>query len=117
MWLTRRRLPASRTRSYLRTLSSLLLLILTSAPSLSHGASLYRNTGPGVAYLGSKGCAGCHKKIYDSYLRTAMGRSMSLPEDASHLKVNGRVTVPSFRSNRVFQVYRDGPALFQSQFE
>ena len=29
-----------------------------------------------VAYTGSRTCAGCHPKIYQDYVRTAMGRSM-----------------------------------------
>src|SRR5262249_44448861 len=100
-----------------RLFRSLAYLILLS--NLSRGASVYRNASPAVGFVGSKTCAGCHKSIYDSYLQTPMGRSMSLPNDTQQLaRVNRPVTIRNSRSNRIFQVYRDGrPALFQSEFE
>ena len=42
----------------------------------------YRNTAPGVAYVGSKACATCHATIYQEYIHTDMAQSMSLPHRA-----------------------------------
>ncbi len=55
-------------------------------PSLRHGrapalapipSSPYRNTGPGVAYLGDEACARCHAEIARTYREHPMGQSMS----------------------------------------
>jgi len=40
-------------------------------------ASRYRNTEPGVAYVGDEACARCHAEIARSYRGHPMGRSMS----------------------------------------
>ena len=50
------------------------LLILAAglgsgAAILAQDAAAPRNTDPDVAYMGSKVCAGCHREIYDSYVR------------------------------------------------
>ncbi|PYV91498.1 MAG: hypothetical protein DMG05_07170 [Acidobacteria bacterium] len=99
----------------------LLLLIFSPAWSLSASESksvIYRNTAPGVAYLGSSVCAGCHKDIYDQYLRTDMGRSMSRVADSSQLeKVSAPITIFSKSLNRYFQIFREGSNLYQSQYE
>lgn len=39
-------------------------------------SSPFRNTSPGVRYVGSKVCSGCHPAIFSSYVKTGMGRSM-----------------------------------------
>ncbi len=51
----------------------------TSRSSLAHGLSAdspYRNTRPGVAYVGDAACARCHREIADSYRGHPMGRSL-----------------------------------------
>ena len=40
----------------------------------------YRNTQPGIAYLGDEACAKCHAEIAESFRRHPMGRSMTTPE-------------------------------------
>ena len=76
-----------------------------------------KNTTLGVAYTGSNVCAGCHKDIYDSYIQTAMGRSMSLPGESSHLeRVPSPVTVFDQELNRYFQVFRQGSDIYQSEY-
>ena len=40
------------------------------------GTSMYANTVRGVKYVGSKKCMSCHADIYESYMKSEMGRSM-----------------------------------------
>jgi hypothetical protein len=78
----------------------------------------YRNTPPGVAYTGSPTCAGCHPKIYRDYSGTAMGRSMALVTSAAHLEsVPATASVFNEKLNRHFEVSRQGPALYQTEYE
>ncbi len=78
----------------------------------------YRNTAPGVAYTGSRTCAGCHPKIYRDYAGTAMGRSMVLATSAAHLEsVPAAASVFNEKLNRHFEVSRQGAALYQSEYE
>jgi hypothetical protein len=67
-------------------------------------------------YVGSKACAGCHRELYDRYLRTAMGQSMRPATDARDL---ARVTKPAAvtNGNHLFEIQRDGNALFQTESE
>jgi hypothetical protein len=78
----------------------------------------YRNTAPGVVYVGSRACAVCHKDVYDRYLKTDMGRSMAVPGDPSQLKnPETPVTIFSEKLNRHFRVFREGKDLYQSEYE
>ncbi|MCC6344142.1 MAG: hypothetical protein IT166_18210 [Bryobacterales bacterium] len=92
----------------MRLLGFILLGNLAAAPLV------FRNTGPGVAYVGSKKCAGCHPAIYRGYARTAMGRSITVP-DASSLRAP--VTVRNERLNRDYRVYAVNGRLYQSESE
>ena len=74
----------------------------------------YRNTDPGVKYVGSKVCAGCHSQIYAQYIKTAMGRSFTLP---SPQLVSTAVTIHSDLLNRDFRVYREGESVYQVESE
>lgn len=79
---------------------------------------VYRNTATGVAYVGSKICAGCHQKNYEEYVHTAMGRSMSLANDQSELKrVPLPVSIFDNKINRYFQVFSEGSNLYQTEYE
>lgn len=67
-----------------------------------------------VEYAGSKACAGCHKSIYDQYIRTGMGRSLTrvaadLPKIPAHVRDE--------KLNRDFRVYGNNGELFQSESE
>ena len=96
-----------------------ILFALSIVTSLDAAADLtYRNTTPGVAYIGSQMCAGCHAKIYRDYARTAMGRSMSLGSSPEHLEnVTAAASIFHERLNRHFEVSRQGSALFQTEYE
>jgi hypothetical protein len=96
-----------------------LLFALSTVVSLDAADNLaYRNTAPGVGYVGSRMCSGCHAKIYQDYVTTAMGRSMSLTTSTAHLEnVPGATSIFSAGLNRHFEVSKQGSALFQTEYE
>jgi len=78
-----------------------------------------RNAAPGVGYTGSRVCAGCHKPLYDRYLKTGMGRSMAAGVPAAIIPPAGApVHVFDSRLDRHFEVFR-GPddAVYQSEYQ
>lgn len=78
----------------------------------------YRNSAPGVAYVGSAKCARCHQDIYASFQRTSMGRSMSRADDPAEVaRVPSPVTIFDRKSNLYFNVFRQGSTLFQSEYK
>ena len=71
-----------------------------------------RNMLPNVAYVGSEACGRCHRAILESYRKTGMGRSVTLPNDPAFHK-ESRIT--SEKMHRTFEVFaRDGD-LYQSE--
>ncbi|MGH9351869.1 MAG: cytochrome c3 family protein [Terriglobia bacterium] len=77
-------------------------------------ASTHLDTQAGVHYVGSKACATCHAEIYHEYVQTAMGRSMTLPVDASNLPT---APVAVHSEKRDYEVFRKAGGLYQSEFE
>jgi len=80
----------------------------------------YRNTASGVAYTGSKSCAGsgCHEEICRNYYRTPHGNSMGPANAPSELaKVPDRIKVYAKKQDRYFEVVREGPDLYQTQYQ
>ena len=63
-------------------------------------------------YVGSKTCSSCHKDIYDKFVKTAMGRSVTRP--GADLLVEP-VRVINARFQREFRVVREGGELFQTE--
>ncbi|HXW15864.1 MAG TPA: cytochrome c3 family protein [Terriglobia bacterium] len=77
----------------------------------------YRNTAPGVAYVGSKACAACHATIYQEYIHTDMAQSMSLPHQRSELEnLQAPVTVFNAKLNQYFQIFRRGADFWESEY-
>ena len=67
-------------------------------------------------YVGSNTCAGCHASIYQSFRRTAMGRSLVPAADPSQVQLAPEpVTVTHPRFPRTLRVWREGGALYQSE--
>ena len=96
-----------------------ILLAVSIVTSLDAAENLaYGNTAPGVAYVGSRMCAGCHPKIYRDYIRTAMGRSMDVATSQAQLE-NAPIATSIFseKLNRYFEVFRRGSDLFQTEYE
>jgi len=77
----------------------------------------FQNTAPGVTYTGSQSCGSCHAEIYESFLKTAMGRSMSLAGEPRSLE-RARAPVTIFDSKRksYFQVFGQGSDIYQSEY-
>src|SRR5215831_334776 len=100
-------------------LVSRLLIALTIAGSPGVADEiLYRNTEPGVQYIGSRTCGGCHLKIYQGYIRTAMGRSITLAADPDRLdNVPRAASIFSEKLKRHFEVSRRDTAVYQSEYE
>ncbi len=90
------------------------LVFLLLGASALYSAPLPSNARLGVAFVGSKVCAGCHQQIYQTYIRTAMGRSVTRPSTAL---IHSPVTVHSNALNRDFRVFREGDDLYQSESE
>lgn len=116
----------ARQRSHRRSVSSgrvnlFLTLLLCSRGGFAadrEGAGVvYRNIAPGVAYVGSRVCAGCHQDIYNQYAQTDMGRSMSTVTSTLLEKVPTPVTIFDKGLNRHFEVYRRGGDLYERESE
>jgi hypothetical protein len=73
---------------------------------------VFRNNSEQVPYAGSKSCEPCHSSIYRSFLRTAMGRSVTRPGKEL---LAGPVRVSSTRLNREFQVVEENGDLYQTE--
>lgn len=83
-------------------------------PGERDGENLYRNTAPGVAYVGSGRCGACHVEIYDSFTRSEMGRSMSLA-DSGGISRNGLPVLDTLK-NLWYDVQRKNGRLFQREY-
>jgi hypothetical protein len=93
---------------------------VVSAQSQDKTSSLFRNTDPSVAYVGSKSCAqaGCHAEIGNNYSITAHGLAMAsanLPSDLA--RVPKPVTVFNAKNNHYYTVYQQNGDLYQSVYE
>jgi len=71
------------------------------------------NTG----YVGSRVCSKCHPSIYESFLRTDMGRSMSEITPALLDKIPTSVNILDPKLNRHFEIYAGDGNLYQSEYE
>src|SRR5690349_1833208 len=66
-------------------------------------------------YVGSKLCAGCHPRIFRSFRRTAMGRSMAAAAEAAPGLNAGAVSVAHPKFDRTLRVWAQDGALYQSE--
>ncbi len=71
------------------------------------------NTG----YVGSKACSKCHPSIYESFMRTDMGRSMSeiTPALLEKIPASGSIFDPTL--NRHFELFTRDGNLYQSEYQ
>jgi hypothetical protein len=68
-------------------------------------------------YVGSKACSPCHQAIYDSFVKTDMGRSMSTVTPALLAAMPPSPPVFNARLNRYFSVSVRQGQLYQSEWE
>jgi hypothetical protein len=88
-----------------------------AAPNQNEVSIEFRNAQPGVRYVGSKVCRGCHADIYEQFCRTDMGRSTSLPSMLiEHGWLSEPVDVFNARHKRHYQIFARGPRVFQSEY-
>ncbi len=83
-------------------------------------STIFRNTDPSVAYVGSATCAqsGCHAEIKGEYLPTPHGQSMTLANIPSSLaRVPKPVTVFNTKNHRYYTVYQKDGDLYQNAYE
>src|SRR2546422_2976124 len=65
-------------------------------------------------YVGSKRCASCHRKLYEAYVRTPMGRSLTPAAEHLDLAATRRAGT-SEELNRRFEVWVDHGEMYQSE--
>ena len=89
-------------------------------PAQGAGSSVFRNTDPGVAHVGSQTCvvAGCHAQFGHDYPMTPMGHSMAPANSPAELARAAKpFTYFNKKSGRYYEVYQDGHDLYQSVYE
>jgi len=98
---------------------ALLLLTCFSFQSkfLGTTASADQSSFPNAGYVGSRACAKCHPSIYESFLRTDMGRSMSEITPALLEKIPASASIVDPKLNRHFEIYAREGNLYQSEYE
>jgi hypothetical protein len=93
------------------------LLWNTSAGQAKHDPVVTKATEPNDGYLGSRACSRCHADIYQRFLKTSMGHSMS-PVTPDFLEsTSSPATYVHERLNRRFDVYSQEGKLYQSESE
>lgn len=88
------------------------MALLLIAGHLAASPLVFRNTAPGVRYVGSAACVPCHKTIYDRYVRTPMGRSVTRPGVGLVLTP---VRVFNAKFNRKYELQRQGADLILTE--
>jgi tetratricopeptide (TPR) repeat protein len=77
----------------------------------------FRNAAPGVRYVGSKICKGCHSAIYQQYSRTDMAHSTFLPGNILDMGwLDKPVELYSEKMNRHYQVFARDSKVYQSEY-
>lgn len=82
--------------------------------------SVFRNTDPSTAYVGSKTCgeAGCHEQINREYFATPHGQSMAPAKSPAELaRAPKPVTVFNAKIGRYYVVYQQAGNLYQEAYE
>jgi hypothetical protein len=79
----------------------------------------FRNTDPGVRYVGSKACESCHESEYRKFLQTPHGQSATLPKDRSELKElpSEGVTACQSDEHTCYRVFPTKDGYSMSQFD
>jgi hypothetical protein len=68
-------------------------------------------------YVGSQACASCHIKIYNEYVQTSMGRSMSDITPALLQKLHLPGSFVDQKLNRRYDVYAQSGKVYESEYE
>jgi hypothetical protein len=97
-----------------------LLLLCASSKSTSAGQAKSdpNDTQAGASkdgYIGSRACSNCHAEIYQRFLQTSMGHSMSAVTPTFLQKTASSAPYVNGRLSRRFEVYSQDGNLFQSE--
>jgi hypothetical protein len=96
----------------------LLLTFLTFRSNLlGTTASAHLSSTADSGYAGSRACAKCHSSIYQSFLRTDMGRSMSEITPGLLEKIPTTASIFDPKLSRHFELYARDANLYQSEYE
>ncbi len=103
------------------SIAAALLLLMTGASFQSKlpgtTASADQSSLHGAGYVGSRACSKCHPIIYESFLRTDMGRSMSEITPSLLEKMPMSASIFNPKLNRHFEVAARDGKLYQSEYE
>jgi hypothetical protein len=94
--------------------------VLPGIVSAQSSDSIFRNTDPSVAYVGSATClvSGCHEDIGRAYAHSSHGESMAPANRPAELaRVPHPFTVVNPKNHRTYTVYQKGGELYQSVAE
>ena len=77
----------------------------------------FRNAAPGVRYVGSNMCRGCHSAIYQHYSRTDLAHCTSLPGSILDMGwLNKPADIYNKKLNRHYQVFARDSKVYQSEY-
>ena len=105
-----------------RSRFGIVLLLLVAAAwgwARNEPPPVYRNTGPEVAYVGSKSCAAqeCHAALTANFRSTPMGNSMAPATIPSSLaRAPQLIMIHNRDLDRTFEVFSEGSDLYQSEY-
>jgi hypothetical protein len=95
----------------------ILLWLASQLKVLRATVSVDQDPAANIGYVGSRVCSKCHPGIYESFLKTDMGRSMSEITPSLLEKVPTSADIFDPRHNRHFEVYTRDGNLYQSEYE
>jgi hypothetical protein len=103
------------------SIAAALLLLMTCASFQNKlpgtTASADQSSLHGAGYVGSRACSKCHPIIYESFLRTDMGRSMAEIAPSLLEKMPTSASIFNPKLNRHFEVATRDGKLYQSEYE
>lgn len=92
--------------------------IFFSTASAGHAKDLppaAQSADPNDGYAGSQACSKCHADIYERFLQTGMGRSMSPVTPTFIEKTSSSTSYENEQLNRRFAVYSQDGSLYESE--
>ncbi len=89
---------------------------LRAAASAQDDSPHLLNAAPGVAYVGDDACRACHADIFDSFKRTGMGRSISVPSEALE-EFRKPATFPGEIPGRSYSSFTRGGKFFHRELQ
>ena len=83
-----------------------------SAPART--SEQFANIRAGVEYVGDEVCSNCHSSIYQTFKKTGMGRSTSVPSTEDLSKLSKPITIIDKKANRSYKIFaQDGKLIHE----